>query len=104
VGEQGGRYRGTVAVDVTVPGTEPPIRLLALDARERGFTLRGITAPGRRADGTVGGTPVPFWIAEATRARGTTRPRAAPAVTTTAARRGTRTSSPRSPTTPARCD
>jgi hypothetical protein len=48
-----------------VPGTEPPIRLLALDARERSFTLRGITAPSRRADGTVGGTPMPFWIAEA---------------------------------------
>jgi hypothetical protein len=57
-----GRYRGTVALDVTVPGAVPPLRLLALDARDRGFTLRGTTAPARTPDGTVGRAPMPFWV------------------------------------------
>ncbi|HEX6167670.1 MAG TPA: hypothetical protein VFZ30_12835, partial [Acidimicrobiales bacterium] len=47
-----GRDRGTVPLDVTVLRADPPIRLLALDARDRGVTRRGTTTPGRRPDGT----------------------------------------------------
>jgi hypothetical protein len=49
--------RGTVALDVTVLRADPPIRLLALDARDRGVTRRGTTTPGGGPTARSAGRP-----------------------------------------------